>query len=103
MLDFFMEYSAGLIQTAQPLYAIKLLSIATERNEAIEIAEWTDDNAKKSITNKGIILALMGLYSQIIVYYLFLENGYLLNFSSLFNPNKVYSILRIIKEIISNY
>lgn len=100
MLDFFMEYSAGLIQTAQPLYAIKLLSIATERNEAIEIAEWTDDNAKKSITNKGIILALMGLYSQIIVYYLFLENGYLLNFSSLFNPNKVYSILRIIKEII---
>jgi len=95
-----MEYSAGLIQTAQPLYAIKLLSIATERNEAIEIAEWADDNAKKSITNKGIILALMGLYSQIIVYYLFLENGYLLNFSSLFNPNKVYSILRIIKEII---
>lgn len=95
-----MEYSAGLIQTAQPLYAIKLLSIATERNEAIEIAEWTDDNAKKSITNKGIILALMGLYSQIIVYYLFLENGYLLNFSSLFNLNKVYSILRIIKEII---
>lgn len=77
-----MEYSAGLIQTAQPLYAIKLLSIATERNEAIEIAEWTDDKAKKSITNKGIILALMGLYSQIIVYYLFLENGYLLNFSS---------------------
>ncbi|XP_025264205.1 adenylate cyclase type 10-like [Camponotus floridanus] len=60
VLDFFMEYSAGLIQTAQPLYAIKLLSSATERNEAIEIAEWTDDIAKKNITNKGIILALMG-------------------------------------------
>lgn len=79
MLDFFMEYSAGLIQTAQPLYAIKLLSIATERNEAVEIAEWTGD-AEKSMTNKGIILALMGLYLQIIVYYLFLESGYLLDF-----------------------
>ncbi|XP_070167143.1 adenylate cyclase type 10 [Polyergus mexicanus] len=60
VLDFFMEYSAGLIQTAQPLYAIKLLSIATEKNEAAEIDEWIDDNVEKSITNKGIILALMG-------------------------------------------
>lgn len=55
-----MEYSAGLIQTAQPLYAIKLLSIATEKNEAVEISEWND--VEKIITNKGIILALMGLY-----------------------------------------
>lgn len=66
-----MEYSAGLIQTAQPLYAIKLLSIATEKNEAAEIGGWIDDNVEKSITNKGIILALMGLY---IVYCVFLEN-----------------------------
>ncbi|CAL1677024.1 unnamed protein product [Lasius platythorax] len=60
VLEFFMEYSAGLIQTAQPLYAIKLLSIAAERSEAVEISEWTDDNVEKSITNKGIVLALMG-------------------------------------------
>ncbi|KAL6439512.1 hypothetical protein ACFW04_003964 [Cataglyphis niger] len=58
VLDFFLEYSAGLIQTAQPLYAIKLLSIATEKNEAIEISKWTND-VEKIITNKGIILALM--------------------------------------------
>lgn len=83
MLEFFMEYSAGLIQTAQPLYAIKLLSIAAERSEAVEISEWTDDNVEKSITNKGIVLALMGLYLQIIIYYLYLERarGSLLNFS----------------------
>lgn len=65
MLEFFMEYSAGLIQTAQPLYAIKLLSIAAERSEA-EISEWTDDNVEKSITNKEIVLALMGLYYYIL-------------------------------------
>lgn len=77
MLDFLMEYSAGLIQTAQPLYAIKLLSIAAEKNEAIEITEWTGDNVEKSITNKGIILALMGLYLKIIVLFVFRERIYI--------------------------
>lgn len=83
-----MEYSAGLIQTAQPLYAIKLLSIAVEKSE---VSEWTEDNVEKSITNKGIILALMGLY-------LFISKERarksLLNFShaSLFNLNKAYTL-----------
>jgi len=51
-----------MIQIAQPLYAIKLLSIAAERSRAAEVDdEWIEENAEDSITNKGIILALMGL------------------------------------------
>lgn len=49
-----------MIQIAQPLYAIKLLSIAAERSKAVEVDEWVDENTENSITNKGIILALMG-------------------------------------------
>ncbi|RLU22802.1 hypothetical protein DMN91_005080 [Ooceraea biroi] len=58
ILDFVMEYSAGLIQTAQPLYAITLLTVATKRNEA---AEKEESNLEENITNKRIILILMGL------------------------------------------
>lgn len=61
MLEFFIQYSAGMIQIAQPLYAIKLLSIAAERSRAAEVDEWIDENAEDNITNNGIILALMGL------------------------------------------
>jgi len=51
-----------MIQIAQPLYAIKLLSIAAERSRAVEVAdEWIEEDTENSITNKGIILALMGL------------------------------------------
>ena len=50
-----------MIQIAQPLYAIKLLSIAAKRSKAVKVNELTkDENTKDSITNKGIILALMG-------------------------------------------
>lgn len=60
-----MEYSAGLIRTAQPSYAVKLLSIAAERNEAAATAsESMSDNVnitkEGNITNKGLISALMG-------------------------------------------
>ncbi|KAG5312188.1 ADCYA cyclase, partial [Acromyrmex insinuator] len=58
LLEFFIQYSAGMIQIAQPLYAIKLLSIAAERSKAIEVNESIDKNTEDS--NKGIILALMG-------------------------------------------
>lgn len=62
ILDFFIEYSAGVIQIAQPLYAIKLLSIAAEKSRAAEVDEqWIDKSVEDSITDKGIILALMGL------------------------------------------
>ncbi|XP_018349261.1 PREDICTED: adenylate cyclase type 10-like [Trachymyrmex septentrionalis] len=61
LLEFFIQYSAGMIQIAQPLYAIKLLSIAAKRSKAVKVNELTkDENTKDSITNKGIILALMG-------------------------------------------
>ncbi|XP_077273725.1 adenylate cyclase type 10-like [Temnothorax americanus] len=60
VLEFFIEYSAGVIQIAQPLYALKLLSIAAERSKAAEVDEWIDESAENSITDKGIILALMG-------------------------------------------
>ncbi|XP_071636745.1 adenylate cyclase type 10-like [Temnothorax longispinosus] len=60
VLEFFIEYSAGVIQIAQPLYALKLLSIAAERSRAAEVDEWIDESAENSITDKGIILALMG-------------------------------------------
>ncbi|XP_011871981.1 PREDICTED: adenylate cyclase type 10-like [Vollenhovia emeryi] len=60
VLKFFIEYSAGMIQIAQPLYAIKLLSIAAERSRAAEVDEWIGENAEDNITDKGIILALMG-------------------------------------------
>ncbi|KAG5321791.1 ADCYA cyclase, partial [Acromyrmex heyeri] len=58
LLEFFIQYSAGMIQIAQPLYAIKLLSIAAERSKAVEVNESIDKNTEDS--NKGIILALMG-------------------------------------------
>ncbi|XP_020298817.1 uncharacterized protein LOC109863037 isoform X2 [Pseudomyrmex gracilis] len=58
ILDIILEYSAGLIQTAQPLYAVKLLSIADEKN-GVEISK-ANDNAEDHITKKGIILALTG-------------------------------------------
>lgn len=55
-----MEYSAGLIQIGQPLYAIKLLSNAAERIKETKMDEWiNEDNANNM--NEGIILALMGL------------------------------------------
>ncbi|KYN20825.1 Adenylate cyclase type 10 [Trachymyrmex cornetzi] len=60
LLEFFIQYSAGMIQIAQPLYAINLLSIAAERSKAVEVDEWIDENTEDNITNKGIILALMG-------------------------------------------
>ncbi|XP_036142837.1 adenylate cyclase type 10 [Monomorium pharaonis] len=60
VLEFFIEYGAGLIQIAQPLYAIKLLSIAAEKSRAADVDEWIDENAEDNIMNKGIILALMG-------------------------------------------
>jgi len=49
-----------MIQIAQPLYAIKLLSNAAERSKIVKVNEWTDENTEDDITNKGIILALMG-------------------------------------------
>ncbi|XP_014470468.1 PREDICTED: adenylate cyclase type 10-like [Dinoponera quadriceps] len=56
-VDFLMEYSSGLIQIAQPLYAIKLLTIAAERNEkTAEIGNDVGEIAK----NRGLILALTG-------------------------------------------
>lgn len=58
-----MEYSAGVIKTAQPSYAIKLLSMAAERNEAVKRDKMRiGDNTEDIITNKGIILALMGMH-----------------------------------------
>ena len=48
-----------MIQIAQPLYAIKLLSNAAERSKIVKVNEWTE-NTEDDITNKGIILALMG-------------------------------------------
>ncbi|KAG5340771.1 ADCYA cyclase, partial [Acromyrmex charruanus] len=58
LVEFFIQYSAGMIQIAQPLYAIKLLSIAAERSKAVEVNESIDKNTEDN--NKGIILALMG-------------------------------------------
>ncbi|XP_018398206.1 PREDICTED: adenylate cyclase type 10-like [Cyphomyrmex costatus] len=60
VLEFFIQYSAGIIQIAQPLYAIKLLSIAAKRSKAVEVEELIDKDTENSITNKGIILTLMG-------------------------------------------
>lgn len=64
-----------MIQIAQPLYATKLLSIAAERSKAAEVDEWIDENAEDSITDKGIILALMGLqnFTKYFAEYLFYQ------------------------------
>lgn len=61
MLDFMIQYSAGLILTAQPLYALKLLAVAIKKSETAEEEETlTESNIEENITNKGIILALTG-------------------------------------------
>lgn len=66
VINFLLEYSAGVIQTAQSLYAVKLLLIAAEKNEAVETSAQTGDHTKNNITNKGIILALTGNAKNII-------------------------------------
>lgn len=70
-----MEYSAGMIQIAQPFYAIYLLTIAAEKSSIAEVNEWIDENPENSITDKGIILALMGLrnFTKYFVEYLFIS------------------------------
>ncbi|XP_067216073.1 adenylate cyclase type 10-like isoform X2 [Linepithema humile] len=65
VINFLLEYSSGLIQTAQSLYAVKLLLIAAEKNEAAETSARIGDH-ENIITNKGIILALTGdAYSEL--------------------------------------
>ncbi|KAL6260419.1 hypothetical protein P5V15_007945 [Pogonomyrmex californicus] len=59
VLEFFIQYSAAVIQLAQSFYAINLLSIAAKKCKA-EIDEWINDNTESNIMHKGIILALMG-------------------------------------------
>lgn len=60
MFKFFLEYSAGMIQFAQPLYAIKLLSSIVEKSKAAETDKRVNGNAEDSM-DQGIILVLMGL------------------------------------------
>jgi len=54
-----LEYSAGLLRIAQPLYVIKLLKIAFEIIESAEKEEWIE-NEEKNIANKQNILTLTG-------------------------------------------
>lgn len=54
------EYTAALIETAQPLFATKFLAAATTHLEALRIKEHLILEASDSITDKGKTLILMG-------------------------------------------
>ncbi|CAK9832185.1 Adenylate cyclase type 10 [Anthophora retusa] len=60
LVKFMMEYSAGLITTAQPIYATKFLASTTTSINVIKVKEKLDLETVDLIANKGKTLILMG-------------------------------------------
>ncbi|KAG7199052.1 hypothetical protein KM043_017955 [Ampulex compressa] len=58
--DSLLEYSAGLIRTAQPTYAIKLLTLVNDKNDLAEEDELEAANGEDTLVKKGMVLALLG-------------------------------------------
>ncbi|XP_076634805.1 LOW QUALITY PROTEIN: adenylate cyclase type 10 [Colletes latitarsis] len=76
LLKFMLEYSAGLLQTAQPAFATKFLANTNAHIEITKIKEHIITDVKYTTTNEGSILVLLGdayvaygYYSQAKKYY----------------------------------
>jgi hypothetical protein len=60
IINFILEFSAGLLQVAQSIHAIKILGIASQIIETAEKEEWSEEIKQENIANKENILILIG-------------------------------------------
>jgi len=60
IINHILEFSAGLLQVAQPTYAVKILGIGSRIMETAEKEEWSEKIKQENITNKENILILLG-------------------------------------------